>query len=254
MKPDLQVTSAGVVQPFKENIPGDPKSYLEKLQEETPLLIEAHHQQQVDNRGKAEHDDPTKVHALSELERIGNASKRETDQVFGQYKTGPALKADTSAARGNIHDLFADTETRLKGMNATQKRDMAKQLVFYFFQSDDEIGAINATHNADPKFTPAGAPTNDEARDQKQVVDESTATAAAVKKLNEIDRGWDASAQAGQINVQIFKQPDQTTGPLAGPNVADRDFLWDMFQTLIHEYLHTLAHPAYNAFAASFRR
>jgi hypothetical protein len=257
LKPDLRVTAAGTVIPFKECLtgsctPGDPNSYLAKLRATTPPLIEAHWKQQVENKGKAEHDDPSKVHMLSELERIGNASKRETDAVFGQYKKGPPLKADTKSTRGNIHDLWEDTENRLKTMTAGQKREMARQLVFYFFQSDDEIASINAVHNADPKFTASGAATNQEAKDQTNVVDESTATPEAVKKLNEIDRGWDASAQAGQVNVQIFKRPDKATGPLAGPNVADRDFLWDMFQTLIHEYLHTLGHPAYNAFAESF--
>lgn len=257
LKPDLRVTPAGTQEPFRECLtgpctPGDPDSYLAKLRDATPKLIDAHWKQQVAHKGQAEHNDPTKVHALSELERIGTASKRETDAVFGQYKKGPPLKADTKTMRGNIHDLFADTENRLKSMSEGQKRDMARQLIGYFFQSDEEVSAINAVHNADPKFTPAGAPVNDEAKDQKKVVDESTATPQAVKKLNEIDRGWDASAEAGQVNVQIFKKPDQATGALAGPNVADRDFLWDMFQTLIHEYLHTLAHPAYNSFAATF--
>jgi hypothetical protein len=256
LKPDLRLTSAGTPEPFKECLAGpctagDPDSYLAKLRAATPPLIEAHWKQQVEDKGKTEHDDPSKVHALSELERIGNASKRETDAVFGQYKKGPSLKADTKSTRGNIHDLWKDTEDRLKGMSAGQKREMARQLVFYFFQSDDEIAAINTVHNADPKFAGSAA-VNDEAKDQTKVVDESTNNAAAVKKLNEIDRGWDASAQAGQVNVQIFKKPDETSGPLAGPNVADRDFLWDMFQTLIHEYLHTLAHPAYNAFADTF--
>jgi hypothetical protein len=32
----------------------------------------------------------------------------------------------------------------------------------------------------------------------------------------------------------------------------DRRFLWDMYQTLIHEYIHTLADPAYGTFADSF--
>lgn len=258
LKPDLRVTSAGTVAPFEENPAGDPACantstcYLDKLRAATPPLVEAHHKQQVDNRGKTEHSDPTKVHALSELERVGNASKRETDNVFGQYKKGPALKADTKRSRGNIHDLWQDTETRLKGMTLDEKREMARQLVFYFFQSDSEIGAINTVHNADPKFSSAGAPLNQEATDQKKVVDESTTNASDVQRLNEIDRGWDASAQAGQVNVQVFKPPDQTSGPLAGPKVADRDFLWDMFQTLVHEYLHTLAHPDYNKFADSF--
>lgn len=252
LKPDLRRTSTGAVEPFHKDIPGDPKNYLKKLQDTTPPLINDHFQQQVVGRGEAEHKDPTKVHALSELERIGNASKAETDKVFGAYKTGPSLKADTKTTRGNIHDLWADTQKRLKAMTPTARREMARQLVFYFFQSDDEILAINKLHNADPKFSATGAPTNEEATYQKQVVDDNTATDAQVQKLNEIDRGWDASASRGQVNVQVFKPPDQTSGPLAGPNVADRDFLWDMFQTLIHEYLHTLAHAKYNAYAETF--
>jgi hypothetical protein len=258
LKPDLRVTSSGTPEPFKECLaagpctPGDPGSYLAELRATTPPLIDAHWKQQVENKGKAEHDDPNKVHALSELERIGNASKRETDAVFGQYKKGPSLKADTKSTRGNIHDLWHDTEDQLKTMTAGQKREMARRLVFYFFQSDDEIASINAAHDADPKFTAGGAAVNQEAKEQTKVVDESAATPEAVKKLNEIDRGWDATAGTGQVNVQIFKKPDKATGPLAGPNVADRDFLWDMLQTLIHEYLHTLAHPAYNTFAETF--
>jgi hypothetical protein len=257
LKPDLRVTAAGTIEPFKECLtgpctPGDPGSYLAELRAITPPLIEGHWKQQVENKGKAEHDDPTKVHSLLELERVGNASKRETDAVFGEYKKGPPLKADTKTSRGNIDDLWQDTENRLKTMSAGQKREAARQLVFYFFQSDDEIASLNTLHNADPKFTAGGAASNQEGKDQAKVVEESTVTPEAVKKLNEIDRGWDASAQAGQVNIQLFKKPDLATGPLAGPNVADRDFLWDMFQTLIHEYLHTLAHPAYNTFAESF--
>jgi len=259
LKPDLRAT-----EPFKECLggpctPGAPGSYLAELRAATPAIIERNWKQQVKNRGKSEHDDPNKVHALSELERIGNASKRETDAVFGQYvmKKRPSMKADTKSTRGNIHDLWKDTEKRLKTMPAGKKREMARQLVSYFFQNDGQIMSINAVHNADPKFTRGGAPLNQEAEDQIKVKDESTASPDAVNKLNEIDRGWDASAETddptkAQINVQIFRKQDETTGPLAGPNVADREFLWNMFQTLIHEYLHTLVDPAYVDFAMSF--
>lgn len=171
LKPDLRVTPAGVQEPFKEGVaaPCAPATWIRILRSFATLRLRSstpHFKQQVQSKGKAEHDDPTKAHALSELERIGNTSKRETDAVFGQYKKGPALKADTKARRGNIHDLFKDTEDRLKGMSACAKREMARQLVFYFFQSDREILCINAVHNADPKFTAGDAPVNNEAKDQ----------------------------------------------------------------------------------------
>ncbi|MGP8102149.1 MAG: DUF4157 domain-containing protein [Candidatus Cybelea sp.] len=258
LKPELRTTPAGAPLPFEENLPGDPKSYLDKLKDEMPRRIAAHYKQQVENRGKSEHADPNKVHALSEFERIGNASKRETDKVFGQFldKPRPPMKADTKTSRGNIHDLWQDTDTQLKAMGPSSKRDMARALVFYFLQNDREIALINRAHNADPTFSKDNAPLNQEAKDQKQVVDDANASPASVQQLNEIDRGWDATADPAthEVNVQVFKRPDEATGPLAGANVADRFFLWDMFQTLIHEYLHTLAHPAYNAHADSFGR
>lgn len=253
LKPDLR----GAAQSFKECpsgpcVPGAPGSYLAELRTIMPPLIERLWQKQVPHRGKAEHDDPSKVHSISELERIGNASKRETDAVFGAYKKGPVLKADTRTSRGNIHDLWQDTETRLKSISAGEKREMARELVFYFFRSNGELRALNASHYADPKFTKENAAINEEAKDQEKIVTESTATPEAVKKLNEIDRGWPGSEGDGQINAQLFRRPDTPTGTLAGLNVPDRDFLWDTFQILIHEYLHTLADPAYNRFAESF--
>src|SRR5208282_2128952 len=109
----------------------------------------------VAGKGPVEHGDPTKVHSLKELENIGNVSKRETDAVFGSYKTGPPLKADTKLKRGNIHDLWADEQKKISTLNKNQRRDKAKQLMFYFFQSDDGILEINRSLNADPKFEPS---------------------------------------------------------------------------------------------------
>jgi hypothetical protein len=254
IKPELRTTAAGTVEPFAEDLPGDPKSYTAKLRTATPTLIDEAYKRLVEGRGKAEHDDPSKVHKLSEFERIGNASKRETDKVFGQFKTGPPLKADTATSRGNIHDTFTATEANLKGMSPAQKQDMARHLVFYLFQTRPAIADINRLHNADPKFTPDGKATNQEATDQQLVASESTAMPEQVKRLNEIDRNWPATASrgTGDVNIQRFRRPDETTGPLAGPNVADRALLWETFQAIIHEYLHTLSHPAYNAFADKF--
>lgn len=244
LAPDVHVDpTTGKSKPFVEHFPSEKDGYEKKIRDFMPTMVKSYVDAMVVDKGPAEHADPTKVHALKELEDIGNVSKAETDKVFGAYKQGAPLKADTKSKRGNIHDLWADTDKELKSLSKGQRREKARQLLFYFFQSDDGILAFNAHHNAQPAFAPDGTPTNDEAKILKRIADDFTATDAEVTQLNEIDRGWDASAQAGQINIQIFKRPD---------NDADRDFLWDMFQTLIHEYLHTLAAKAYNDFAHSF--
>ena len=124
---------------------------------------------------------------------------------------------------------------------------MARALVFYFFQSDDDVVApLNREHHASPTFDRRDVPQNDEARAQNTVAGDMTATATQVGKLNEIDRAWDASANPAKrdVNIQLFR-------PQGGVR-KDQDFMWDMFQTLIHEYMHTLAAKRYRDFAASF--
>jgi hypothetical protein len=237
---------------FKAKIDGDELPYIKKLRLALLPIVKRMRGEYVDKKGKAEHDDPSKVHALSEFERIGTTSKDETDKVFGQYKKGPPIKADRPGRRGNLHDKWKEMGRSLNLMGKGGRRNLARVLIFYFFQTEGAIAAINKLHFADPKFSGSNVPANDEATDQATIADESTATPADVERLNEIDRGWDASANGRDISIQLFKKPDRTDGALAGPDVADRDLLWDMFQVLIHEYLHTLSHKAYDRHATRF--
>ncbi|MFK4501129.1 hypothetical protein ABIF86_005420 [Bradyrhizobium japonicum] len=245
LKPDVKVDSGGVALPF-DNSPAGKTAYDNAIRAMMPDLIQRYWDEMVKDKGTTEHGDPTKVHALAEFERIGKASKDETDKVFGAYydkSKHPELKADTAFTRGSIHDLFADTEADLAGMDSIEKRKMAKALVLYFFQSDRDIRAANRKLNASPQFDSSNNPVGDEAIILDKIADDFTSTDAQVDKLNEIDRGWDASASFGNINIQIFKKDDP---------VDDRDFLWDMFQTLIHEYIHTLRTTEYDTFANTF--
>ena len=243
LKPDVKLTKSGKPETFNLTLVGEKEDYEQKLRGHMPAMIQGYYDSTVKGREKKVHDDSSKVHELKELEEIGNVSKEETDAVFGSYKTGSALKADTKRKRGNIHDLFADMESELRDLDSTGRRQLARQLIFYFFQSDDFVRDLNRQHNASPKFGKKNKPLNDEAKILRKLAREFTRTRKQVRKLNLIDRGWDASAGDGHINVQLFK----------GETVdEDRDFLWDMFQTLIHEYLHTLVHDDYEKFAIGF--
>jgi hypothetical protein len=60
-----------------------------------------------------------------------------------------------------------------------------------------------------------------------------------------IDRGWPATAQGGVVRVQPFQ----------GVTPADtRRGFWRSFQTLIHEYLHTITHRNYSAMVSMLPR
>ena len=247
LKPDPQPTPAGTTSTFQRQIPGEAQKYDDKIKAVVPGMVDGYWNQMVAGKGPAEHADPTKVHALTEFEPIAAAAKDATDAVFGSPSPPRApYRANLPGRGGNLHDLFADTTDRLAATGPAGRREQAKQLLFYFFQSDPRIATINRRHSAAPAFNPStSAPSNTEAKVLNDIANTFVASMANVKKLNEIDRNWDASADPAKrtVNLQIFKQ--------ATPQ-KDREFLWDMYQTLIHEYIHTLAHPKFVAFADRF--
>ncbi|WP_347351800.1 hypothetical protein [Intrasporangium sp.] len=251
IKPPVGGTPAAPT-PFVSRLaPGQP-SYEEKLRAASPGMIDSYWQQMAKDRKPADHSDPAKMHTLTEMEDLAKVSKDETDDVFGGYydkSAHPPLRADTPGRRRNLHDLWADTQAFLTDPSTSfaDKQAMAKALVFYFFQNDDDVVApLNREHHASPSFSRTRRPLNDEAKAQGRIAAELTRTAPQVRKLNEIDRGWDASANPAtkDVNIQLFRPKGGVT--------KDQDFMWDMFQTLIHEYLHTLAARRYRTFAASF--
>lgn len=252
LAPQVKTAAGGSPLPFVDTLPGESQTYEQKLRAITPGMIDEYWEKIAKDRTKAVHGDPSQMHTLGEMESLAKVSKDETDDVFGGYydkSAHPAMKADTPKQRGSLHDLWQDTDDFLSSKKTTfaAKQDLAQALVGYFFQADRKyVGPLNRAHNASPEFDRADKPVNTEAKAQRTIVTEVTRTKAQVRKLNEIDRAWDASAnpRTGDVNIQLFKPP--------GGVKADQDFLWDMFQTLIHEYLHTLVHPRYRAYADSF--
>jgi hypothetical protein len=236
----------GAALSFEAKLAGETKTYEQKMRDLMTPLLQAYYDQNVKDKGPVEHADQTKVRELTDFQRIGNASKDETDKVFGQYydkSKKSELKADTATTRGNIHDIFADTEAELNVMDDDQKRLRARNFLLYIFQSDGYVRALNHAHHAAPQFDPAKTPLNDEAKSLATLADTFTGTPWLVERLNHIERGWVAKQRTGDISIQLFKK--------ATP-AKDREFLWDMFQTLIHEYIHTLKSDEYTKFAQTF--
>lgn len=251
LRPEVR-SAGGVPAAFVARLPGESRSYTEKLRALAPGMIQGYWDRTAKTRQPADHADASKMHTLQEMEDLAAVSKDETDQVFDGYydkSRHPPMKADRPGRRGSLHDLWADTEQWMSSPRTTfaEKQATARALMFYFFQTNArDVAPLNRQHNASPRFDSRSAPTNDEAVAQTTIAREFTTTAAQVRKLNEIDRGWDASANptTREVNIQLFK-------PEGGVS-ADQDFMWDMFQTLIHEYLHTLVHPAYVRHARTF--
>jgi hypothetical protein len=119
----------------------------------------------------------------------------------------------------------------------------AKQMLTYLLRNEGAVAELDRHHEARPSFNDHGQPTNDEATIQEQIADDFVADTTNVDQLLAIDRNWDASANGAQVFVQLFQPTDAK---------RDRLLLWDMFQTLIHEYIHTLRADPYDQYANSF--
>jgi hypothetical protein len=240
---------AGTPQSFVAKHPGEDKDYTQKLRAIAPDMIKAYWDAKAKDRQPADHADASKMHTLVEMEALAEVSKDETDKVYAGFYNKhdhPAMKADRPGRRGKLHDLWADVDKDMRGPFAVRQA-IARRLMFYFFQANKNlIAPLNRHHFASPRFDARDRPLNEEAIAQDTIAKEFTTTSAQVRTLNEIDRGWDASANflTRDVNIQLFKPP--------GGAEADQDFMWDMFQTLIHEYLHTLVNGDYAAFAESF--
>jgi len=254
LKPPVATAAGGAPTPFRDTLPGEALTYEEKLRAATPGMIDRYWDRLAKDRQPSDHSDPTKMHTLAEMEGLAKVSKDETDDVFDGYydkSRHPAMKADRPGRRGNLHDLWQDQQKSFTDPSTrfSDKQAIAKALVFYFFQSDTLLVApLNRAHSASPSFDRDNRPRNDEAKAQDKVAKEMTRTAPQVRRLNEIDRGWDATAnpRTKDVNIQLFR-------PMGGVR-EDQDFMWDTFQTLIHEYLHTLADSRYARFAESLGR
>jgi hypothetical protein len=222
------------------------KDYDVKIAERIPPMIKEMHDTYGKARGEKEHKDKKLTHQLSELQVIANQSKAEVDLVFGQFYNAASFKAFQADKRdatgkltkkGNLHDLWADEQDKLKADPSYQKGS-AKFWLFYLIQNDSAVQKINYDHNASPSFGDDSKALNDEAKLIRKVGDPFVTSDS--KRLFEIGRGWDAVQSEHEVSIQLFKNPDPT---------QDRVFLWDMFFTLMHEYLHSLSNKAYSDYA-----
>jgi hypothetical protein len=155
---------------------------------------------------------------MSRFDGVGAEAKRQTDSLFGDYASGPALTS--TGPNPNLIDRSA------------QPPDAA-DLVRYLISNQSELLPVHAAHSAVPS-----RPAEDAII--QQII--ATYSAAHRAELDIIDRAWPGIAGGGVVQIQPFTPPGDD---------ALRRTMWDSFQTLIHEYLHTITHPHFSATAGS---
>jgi len=231
--------STGKAVVFQEEIKGKGK-YVDRLREVIDAVIDVQFARM--GKGKAaEHANPANLHQLSDIANAGQASKDETDKVFGSYASGPAFNAAS-----NLRDRWAVEEAeqtkllaeKAKGGAAGKAAEkelegIARWRVQKIVNSNRSVATLNAEHGAIVS------------RAEEKALIEPLIQEIATKRgdeLREIHKGWPGAADPDtrEVFLQLFKSSDA---------MENRKYMWDQFQTLVHEYVHTLNHSRYRAYS-----
>ncbi len=213
----------------------DPDKYRADIEAAIPGVIKENYDTTVTAKGPRA--------ANAEIEAMAEPAKDETDAVFGQFydkAKHPALKYPSKSKPGNLHSWYDTADRELRAMSAKQRRAQAVDWLKYYFIAEDAIRDINDTYSASPEWQPKR---NAEARILDAVARKVCADGTTVQTLLETRRAWGGMAAGSQVFVDLYHNPDAT---------KDRQDRWEMFQTLIHEYIHTLSHRDYEKYAKSF--
>ncbi|HUS29161.1 MAG TPA: peptidoglycan-binding domain-containing protein [Kofleriaceae bacterium] len=206
---------------FKPEVDG--KTYGQRVEE---LLVEKIAKDK--SRGqaiKAAHD-KGKLFTMEAMESVGNAAKGQVDKVFGSFAEGPSFEAGT-----NLVDRFeADTEEHAQQGPKANHRDAVRRLQ-YLLNQHDGFAAINHMHAANP--------TRDR---EKAILERCIQNIATQHEEDVLFIISTAAANTDRETRTVSLQRHKT-----GKADADRKTLWKKFATMVHEYVHVLAHPNWHA-------
>jgi hypothetical protein len=233
---------AGAPSTFQEDL-GPPKGkYGPRMEAQLKGLIKVFHKELFADKQPLRANPAANFFTWSALEAPALAAKNVVDQVYASHYGGAAAKPPLTKAGGNLIDQWTDEVATNLGLSAAQKKAKAVDKVWYLINSNCD--AINNQHSAVPSAA-------SETAILTPIVQRLVATTADVQTLLDLDIGWEGAQLSGKVYLQRFKSTD---ADVAKAKEANRVHMWDLFETCIHEYIHTLAHPDYNAWAEHFRR
>lgn len=214
----------GVDPTFKPKVGG--KKYGDRIKEALKEAIVG----QYDEMAKGMQDkrkDPTNLHDWGQIEKVAKESKGAADQQFGKYRVGPPLLSTGIDAK--IKDAWEHKEQLLKD-DPSVADGWVEWRVDKLLNGDDGIKAIDELHGAvqsRAKEASIIAPI------KKKLMKKYR------KELIEIHKAWPAFSSGGTVFTQRFKEKN---GDGTDNKEKGREYMWDQFQTIIHEYIHSLEH------------
>jgi hypothetical protein len=178
---------------------------------------------------------------LSSFEGPGRQAKRVVDAQFGSLASAAALTAPQQAAHAAFN--FTAGVNLLDATDPAVRRPDPDDLASWIAETDAAASAAQTLHGFDK-----GRSTEERTFLGREVLGPFVAAHRA--DLVEYDRFGFAYAEPGPrvlIGPAVIGTPAHPDVPplTGGPSPAERHRRWTMWRTLVHEYIHTLEHPAF---------
>lgn len=232
---------AGGAPPTFTRVTLDGKDYGDEIRDALTTMIASFHKELYEDKVGLRADPAKNFHDWSVIEGPPKASKQVTDQLYGSNYGGAAAFPAMTHAGGNLVDQWTDEESRNSLLTDSQKKAKARDKIEYLINSNCD--AVNTKHGAVPSnATEQGILT--------PIIDSFVSDKTKVQTMLDLDIGWEGAQLEGVVYLQRYKSQNPDKDKAKEEN---RVQMWGLFQTCIHEYIHTLAHKDYKDWADTFK-
>lgn len=215
--------TGGTSSTFKE------AGYADAIKVQLASEIKSLHKDLYDDKAPLRADPAKNFHNWNVLEAPAAVAKDSTDAVYGSYATAAAM----TSAKGSLVDQWDDEINTNKGLSPARQKQKATDKVWYLINSNCEV--VNTAHAAQPEDSREKAILS-------PIVESFVDTPAKVQVMLELDIGWEGAQLDGIVYLQRYKQSSAD---------KNRQQLWELFHTCIHEYIHSLADTKFQRYAAT---
>jgi peptidoglycan hydrolase-like protein with peptidoglycan-binding domain len=227
--------AGGAPAKFTEEVGGE--KYGDRIRDGLTTIIDSLHKELFDDKVDLRKDPTNNFHEWSTIEGPAKAAKDVTDTLYDTNYGGAIAHPAMTFAGGNLVDQWEDEQAINKGLDKGQKKDKAREKVWYLINSN--LTKINREHGA----VASGA---QEKKILKPIVEGFINDEKKVQRMLDLDIGWEGAQLDGIVYLQRYKSQNTDKDKAKEEN---RVQMWELFHTCIHEYLHTCAHPKYLKYA-----
>lgn len=167
------------------------------------------------------------VYDWGDINNVAQQSAAATDAIFGKYARGNPLQGTGPDA--NIKDAWETKEKQLAA-DPSLGDGWAEWRVEKLLTGNKAVKDLDKEHGAI------------QTRATEKAIVSRVRTKLATSRRDDlilIHKAWPAFASGGDVFIQRIQERD-AGGKI--DNAKGRDYMWKQFQTIIHEYIHTLEH------------